>query len=49
MGLNTFLHTLVNRMGGDSELHAQVDEHVPADSTDEKATDEGEEETTSAA
>jgi len=49
MGLNTFLHNLVTRMGGASDLHEQIDEHVPADETDEKATNSGEEETTSAA
>lgn len=49
MGLNTFLHNLVTRMGGDSDLHAQIDEHVPADADETKATDSGEEETTSAA
>lgn len=49
MGLNTFLHTLVSRMGGDSDLHTQIDEHVPADADEVKAADKGEEETTSAA
>jgi hypothetical protein len=48
MGLNTFLHNLVTRMGGDSDLHAQIDDAVPADKDEVKATDSGEEETTSA-